>query len=585
MTPPTCNRTPAPCIPPTLLETMQSTIREGQLEAAIAAIQRQVLQTTSSDLSLTVAMPAIRECLEPNMIIDQEATEAGREIARGEVEPSVYKSGQNIVVAGERVTSAQLSVLETLGLLEGNRSDTLMIMGVIVLGGFAMISLLFHVMQDDKALMRSGRNALILGMIFILTIGISLLASQLNPYLVPVSMVLLLSATVLAPSLALECNILALIFVGIVTGSNAPGFGQQLLLLLFAGALSAPVGIYVIGKGRNRSSILAAGLMMAATNFIGMISIGFLTNNEVSVVVDHAVWSAGGNVLAALLCIGIKPLLEWMFDLITPDKLLELAHPNQPLLRRLLVETPGTYHHSILVANLAEAAAEAVGADALLTRIGAYYHDIGKLKRPQYFKENQLSDNPHDMTDPRISAAIIAEHVSDGVHFARQARLPEMIIRFIMEHHGDTQISFFYQKMRTMAGGESARPEDFRYPGPKPQTRETALVMLADTVEAAIRAGGNQEADVIEQRIRELVKEKIDIGQLNDSPLQFGDISKIIKTFAQVLTGIYHKRIAYPRLNEATAAMFGADAGFGNPPMQGVRIVEPLEDDNASGVR
>ena len=565
-----------------MLETMQSTIREGQLEAAIAAIQRLVLQTTSSDLSLTVAMPAIRECLEPNMIIDQEATEANREIARSEVESSVYKSGQNIVVAGERVTSAQLAVLESLGLLEGNRSDTLMIMGVILLGGMSMLSLLFHVMQADKTLMRHGKNALILGMIFLLTMGICLLASQLNPYLVPASMVLLLTASVLTPNLALESNILALIFVGVLTGSNAAAFGQQLLMLLFVGALSAPAGIYIIGRGQNRSSILVAGLLMAAASFVNMISIGLLTNSEIRMIVDNAIWSAGGNVLAALLCLGIKPLLEWMFDLITTDKLLELANPNQPLMRRLLVETPGTYHHSILLANLAEAAAEAIGADPLLSRIGAYYHDIGKLKRPQYFKENQLTDNPHDMTDPRISAAIIAEHVSDGVQIARQAHLPETIIRFIMEHHGDTQISFFYQKMRSMAGGETARPEDFQYPGPKPQTRETALVMLADTVEAAIRAGGNEEADVIEQRIMELVKEKIDSGQLNDSPLKFGDIAKIIKAFTQVLTGIYHKRIAYPRLNEAAAAMYG-DAETGQ--RHGMRIVEPPEDENAPGAK
>jgi len=233
-----------------------------------------------------------------------------------------------------------------------------------------------------------------------------------------------------------------------------------------------------------------------------------------------------------------------------------------------------------MVGNLAEAAAEKVGADPLLVRVGALYHDIGKLKRPQYFKENQLADNPHDMTDPRISAAIIAEHVSDGVHFARQANLPETIIRFTLEHHGDTQISFFYQKMRAMAGGESARPEDFQYPGPKPQTRETALVMLADTVEAAIRAGGNQEADVIEQRIRELIKDKIDSGQLNDSPLQFGDIAKIIKSFAQVLTGIYHKRIAYPRLNEAISARVAA-ASSENPGIHGFRLVDSLEDEDA----
>jgi len=216
-------------------------------------------------------------------------------------------------------------------------------------------------------------------------------------------------------------------------------------------------------------------------------------------------------------------------------------------MRRLLVETPGTYHHSILVANLAEAAAEAIGANALLARVGAYYHDIGKLTRPLFFRENQLSENPHDLTDPRVSAAIVAEHVSEGIALAQKARLPQEIIDFIATHQGDTVIGFFYQKMLGMNGGENARIEDFRYPGPRPNTAETAIVMLADTTEAAIRAGGDQSSDAIEARIRELVKEKIDTGQLNDSPLRFADVPQIIHAFAQVLTGIYHKRIEYPQ--------------------------------------
>lgn len=570
-----------------ILEAMQSTIREGQLEVTISTIQRQVVQTTSSDLSLTVAMPAIRACLEANMVIDQEATEASRELARSEVEPWLYKSGQNIVVAGERVTSAQLEVLETLGLLEGNRSDTMMMGGIICLGLLAMVSLLFHVIQFDKALMNRGKNALILGVIFLLTMGISMLACQLNPYLVPVSMVLLLVTSLLSPSLALQSNLLALIFVGILTSTSSSVFVQQLLMHLFAGVLSAPIGIFVAHQKQHRASILLAGVCMAVMNFIGMVSIGLLTNNEVRAILNHAIWSAGGNVLAAFLCMGVQPLLEWMFDLVTPFKLLELANPNQPLLRRLLVETPGTYHHSILVANLAEASAEAIGANALLTRVGSYYHDIGKLRRPQYFKENQLTDNPHDMTDPRVSSAIIAEHVADGVTYARQAHLPETIIRFIMEHHGDTQISFFYHKMRNMPGGENARPEDFQYPGPKPLTRETAIVMLADTVEAAVRAGGNQEAQLIEQRIRELVKEKIDSGQLNDSPLQFGDIAKIIGAFTQVLTGIYHKRVEYPRLDaNGNQTLIPKDAKIVSQDTLTMRKVEPIaeEEEHEAGV-
>lgn len=535
----------------TLRKQMDSTIREGQIETAISSIQRQILPTTSSDLCLNIAIPAVRASIVPNMVIDQEATEANREAARHEIEPSYYKSGQNIVVAGERVTAAQLSVLESLGLLEGNRLDLMMMMGVGLLSVVSMLALLFHVLQFARAKLSKMRNALMFSVIFILTMGICILAAQVNPLLAPVSMVALLIASLLSPSLAVIANFIALLFSSILVNSAGTNFSSQMLYVVLSGVLSAPVGIYVVVRLRQqRASVLLAGISMAMANFLSMIALGLLVNNEMRVIFNNALWSAGGNVLAAILCMGVQPILEGIFNLVTPFKLIELSNPNHPLLRRLLVETPGTYHHSIMVANLAEAAAEAIGADSLLTRVGAYFHDIGKLKRPLYFKENQLGDNPHDRTDPRVSAVIICEHVTDGIKMARHHRMPEAVIDFIAQHHGDTMVSFFYHKMLGMPGGEDARPEDFQYPGPKPQTAETAIVMLADTVEAAIRAGGDQPADVIEKRVLELVKDKIDSGQLNESPLKFADVQKITRAFAQVLTGIYHKRIEYPQLSQ-----------------------------------
>lgn len=561
---------------------MESTIREGQLEAAISNILNKLLQTMSSDLCHNVAMPAVRACLVPNMIVDQEETEARREAARNEVEPSYYKSGQNIVVAGERITGAELAVLESLGLLEGNEVDMMMLAGVSLLGLLAVLALLFHILQFDVKAVSRVRNGLILTVILVLTMALSALTAQINPYLAPVSMVALLTAALLTPSLAVISNMLALIIVGVLTSNTSSMFTQQMLGVMVAGLLSAPVGIYIVRRKQQRLSILLAGLSMAMANLFAMLAIGLLTNNEMSTVTSNAVWSAGGGVLAAILCTGVQPLLEWMFSIVTPYKLLELANPNQPLLRRLLVETPGTYHHAILVANLSEAAAEAIGADPLLARVGAYYHDIGKLKRPLYFKENQGSDNPHDRTDPRVSTAIIAAHVTDGIQMAREARLPEEVIDFIAQHHGDTTIAFFYHKMLGMEGGENANIEDFRYPGPKPQTAETAIVMLADTAEAAVRAGGNQTPEEIENRIRELIKDKIDSGQLNESRLQFADVSKIIRAFAQVLTGIYHKRVEYPKIAGVNALPAPREA----PRMKIAEpIAEPIQEerDSASG--
>lgn len=528
---------------------MESTIREGQVETAVTAIQRQVMPASSSDLVLNIAIPAVRESLEPNMVIDQEATLANQEIARTEVEASYYKSGQNIVVAGERVTADQLAVLESLGLLEGNRFDVMTMTGVALLSLLCILALVYYVLQFVREQMGRLQSALLLAAIFMMTMVLCILTSNINPLFSPVAMVGLLTATLLSPSLAVISNLLALILVSVLTSNTAgSGLSQQMLTIVIAGALSAPIGIYIVSRFyRQRASMLLAGVGMAIAGGAATVAIGLLTNNELRSILDQAIWAGGGCVLASILCMGAQPLLELAFNLVTPMKLIELSNPNQPLLRRLLVETPGTYHHSIMVANLAEAAAEAIGADTLLTRVGAYYHDIGKLKRPLYFKENQPGDNPHDWTDPRVSASIIIEHVTEGERMARSQRLPDAVVDFIRQHHGDTLVEFFYRKMVDMASGEEVNREDFQYPGPRPRTAETSIVMLADTVEAAIRAGGDQPADVIEARVKQLVKDKIDGGQFDDSPLSYADVQRIVAIFTQVLTGIYHKRIEYPK--------------------------------------
>ena len=218
-----------------------------------------------------------------------------------------------------------------------------------------------------------------------------------------------------------------------------------------------------------------------------------------------------------------------------------------------MIETPGTYHHSMVVANLAEAAAEAVGANALLARVGAYYHDIGKLIRPMYFKENQMGENPHDKTDPRVSTAILTEHTRDGVELARKHRLPEPIIDMIRQHHGDTPVMYFYAKAVKMLGEENVDIRDFRYDGPKPQTAEAAILMLSDTVEAAVRALPDPTQEKISALIRKLVRGKMEDGQLDECTLTFRDIGKICSAFETVLQGVFHERIEYPSVDLSRA--------------------------------
>ena len=262
--------------------------------------------------------------------------------------------------------------------------------------------------------------------------------------------------------------------------------------------------------------------------------------------------------LALVLCIALDALMEAVFRLATPAKLLELSNPNQPILRRLMIEASGTYHHSIIVANLAEAAAETVGANPLLCRAGAYYHDIGKLKRPMYFKENQLGENPHEHTNPYISAAIVTAHTRDGVMLAQQYHLPQEIQDIIIEHHGDTPVMYFYHKALKQADGQAVDIADFRYDGRRPQSKESAIIMLADTVEAAVRSMPDPTPKAIEEFIAKLVRGKIDDGQLNDAPLTLQDISKICRAFTTVLKGVFHERIEYPSISPAAAARLAA---------------------------
>jgi putative nucleotidyltransferase with HDIG domain len=252
------------------------------------------------------------------------------------------------------------------------------------------------------------------------------------------------------------------------------------------------------------------------------------------------------------LCIGTLPFLEAVFGIVTPIKMLDLTNPNNKLLRRLTIEAPGTYQHSLIVGNLAETAAFDVGADPTLARVGGYYHDIGKLEYPQYFSENQISDNPHDVLDPYVSAQILTGHISKGIEMAEENRLPHRIVDIVEQHHGTTLIKFFYYKATKQYPDKIINESDFRYNYKIPQSKESAIVMLADTVEAAVRSMAkgktNEEVDAF---VRTLIKDKLDDGQLLDSMLTIKDLDTIAVAFMRVFKGMYHERIPYPKTTMA----------------------------------
>jgi len=340
---------------------------------------------------------------------------------------------------------------------------------------------------------------------------------------------------------------LSMLVSSLVAGSDT-AFSTEMVHLLLTGLVGGVISVKFLKGKPQRMRMVVCGLLVTISNLAVMLAVDLMTSSDARNMLVNMVWSMGGGLLSGVMAVGLQPVFETTFNLATPSKLLELGNPNHPLLRRLLLEAPGTYHHSIIVANLAEAAAEEIKANPLLARTGAYFHDIGKLKRPLYFKENQMGENPHDRTDPYVSAAILTTHTRDGLQLAQKHRLPPEIQRIIVEHHGDTPVMYFYHKALQQAEGKPVEISDFRYDGPRPTTCEGAIVMLADTIEAAVRSMPDPTPQAIERFIEKLVRGKLEDGQLSNAPLTLHDIDGICNAFATVLNGVFHERIEYPNM-------------------------------------
>ncbi len=535
--------------------TMNTTVREGYVNESLQYLQQIVAYKTDIDLLQNVVNPVIRKCVQPNLIIDQEATAKLQDDARQAVEPVIYKQGQNIVLQNERVTANQLEMLRSLGLLDSGSVDLAMYIGAAGMLLLMMLLLVLILRIFEESVLRSPKKLVILMLILFVTLLCCIGGQLINVYMTPV----LLGVMMLTGLLGTTCGVagcisLAVLSACLVAGGDGSNSAEMVNLML-SSLISGLIAVSMLRNKPYRQQVLLCGVVTAVSNFGAVLLIGLMTNNSVQMVFTNSVWCAGSALIASLLCIGFDPILEALFHLATPSKLLELCNPNQPLLRRLLLEAPGTYHHSIIVANLAEAAAEAIRANPLLARAGAYFHDIGKLKRPLYFKENQMGENPHNHTNPYVSAAIVTAHTRDGQMMAQQYHLPVEIQGIIAEHHGDTPVMFFYHKALQQADGQPVDINDFRYDGKRPQTREGAIVMLADTVEAAVRSMPDPTPKAIEEFIERLVRGKLEDGQLSDAPITLRDIDKICAAFATVLNGVFHERIEYPNAQSVDMPM------------------------------
>ncbi len=497
--------------------------------------------TEFNDSLQTFGISIFNQSIRPNEFYDAERTEELKQQAMDEVDSIIIDQDELIAREGERISVSQMQVLRELGILaEDGRPDYLWYLGITIIVLILLLTLMLYLLLFHKKLIYEPKTLLMLVLILLLTLGVSKVLSSITIFVMPIATAAMLLAILINPKVAIVTNIIISIMMVLITGNSM----TLLIMLLIGGTLGALMAY----RTQQRGNILLSGFVVGAANFFVILGIGFINSNEINEIFLHAGYGAIGGGFAAVLTIGTLPFWEWAFGILTHLKLMEMSNPNQPLLKKLLLEAPGTYHHSIIVGNLSEAATDAVGGNALLARVGAFYHDIGKTARPYFFKENQFGvDNPHDKLRPLKSSSIITGHVSDGVTVAKEHKLHKEIIEFIKSHHGNTLVAYFYHKEKEQKQNSAdTREEDFRYHGPKPDTKETAIVMLADSVEAAIRSIQEPNQEKIESLIEKIMQGKLQDGQLDESHLTLKEIQRIKKVFISTLLGIYHERIEYP---------------------------------------
>jgi len=491
------------------------------------------------DLAISIVYATIR----PNKFLDENATNSKIAIARENIDKVTIRKGDSIIREGEVITFDRLELLRELGILtEESKVDVILYTGIAAIALVIELIIIGYIIVFNKDLLEKPGRLLMIYIIFISTLIISKAIEGISIYLIPVAACSMLISILVESRLALLINLCLTILISIITGNNTMFMAMALV--------GGTVGAFSVVNTQQRSNIFISGIAVSMANMITIVGIGFINSSEIMQSLTFSFYGLLNGLFASIVTVGSLPLWESVFSVVTPLKLLELSNPNQPILKRLLLEAPGTYQHSIIVGNLSESAADAIGSNSLLARAGAFYHDIGKIKRPYFFKENQLtSDNPHDKLKSSLSATIIIDHVSDGIELAKKHKLPVEIKDFIGQHHGNTLVAYFYHKAKTGENSSSVVEKNFRYDGPKPQTKETAIVMIADSVEAAVRSLSSPTHDKVEALIDKIIQDKLKDGQLEECNITLKDLDVIKKTFLKVILSIFHERIEYPDMD------------------------------------
>ena len=508
-------------------------------ESGLALIQHKVTQLSYTIPEKIYVESLIKSVFQPSSTYSEVLTATLKKEARNNVAPVLIHKGDVLISKDQVITAQVYTYLEKSGLLSNSRR-TQMFLGVATYQLIIFIIIVALLKIFCKSIYNKVTSLLMVAII----IALSVITTTV---LVPFSPLFVVSVTVgvlITALLDWQSAMIAVLAYNVLIAPMIVDSPYALIISLITG-VTAIVSSY---KMSQRADMVKVALYVAAISGSAVVASNLIVGTELSVVANSALLTALISIAMVIVAIGSLPLLENSFGIISTIRLLELSNPNRPLLRRLLLEAPGTYNHSIVMGNLAEAAAEAVGADPLLARVGAYYHDIGKLKRPGFFVENQLDgNNPQDKYTPSLSALVIMSHVKDGVELAKEEKLPVQVIDMIQQHHGTTLVSYFYHKAVQQNESEnSIRETEYRYDGPRPQTKEAGIIMLSDAIEAAVRSLKRRSPAKVEEVVRKIIKARLQDGELDECDLTMRDLEKLAETYIRVLSGVYHNRIAYP---------------------------------------
>jgi putative nucleotidyltransferase with HDIG domain len=529
-----------------------------------ALVQRAVDQVLAPDRSRNfrrALISAASASVRPNTTYNEAKTVEKREAAREAVSDVVireeFRKGQVVVEKGHIITERHYRIVEEMLEEDTYINRTQIIAGITLLVLLLIVTFYVFGRKNVRHFRPNAKDIVFMATSLVLMLSLTWLASTLFHavaeqldwgsvaswhFLVPVAAGGMLIRLVLNNEHAIVFTIVYAALVGLVTGASL-----NMMIYTLVGAL---VGIGAVQQVKHRMALMWSGLAVGAVNLTAVLAFILLGGELFQVeTLRTAFFAFASGVMSGFFVLAVLPLFETIFGYTTDIKLLELANLNHPALRELIIRAPGSYHHSMMVGSLSEAAAETVGANPLLCRVGAYYHDIGKAKNPQYFAENQkVGENPHDKLKPNMSALIIKAHVKDGLEMARQQRLPQEIQDFIAQHHGTSLIAYFYHKAKQMEDPDipEVDEKDYRYPGPKPQSRETAICLLSDGIEAASRALPNPSPARLKGLVQKMINKAFTDGQLDECDLTLKDLNSIAKAYTRILTGIYHHRPEYP---------------------------------------